>query len=37
MEIVKKEEISKEKDLDKKQNVEVVDTFTEPQVFKIPD
>ncbi len=37
VEMISKEVFSKGKESDKKQNVELVDTFTEPQVFKIPD
>ena len=35
--VTKTEGFSKEKESEKKQNVELVDTFTEPQVFEIPD
>ena len=37
MNVTKTDGFSKEKESEKKQNVELVDTFTEPQVFEIPD
>ena len=35
--VTKTDGFSKEKESEKKQNVELVDTFKEPQVFEIPD